>query len=534
MDIEEFERSNFAILGHPGPGGTLQTVEVVPTPIEEGGYDIYIIAGQSNPRGNATIRAGIDDDYSGLQHVYAWDATTGTIIPARNPLPHQDIFTNGTGFWLEFVRGLPTNRKILIVPAAKGATGFGIHWNPGQPVYNETVSRANNAYASDPDNEIKAFLWHQGETDSANNNTGYLTALKNMRTSMIAAIDGLELTTPFIVGAIHEADAWDEYINTQLQQFAVDVDVAEYVDLTDLAVSDGTHFTAASLQTMGARYFAAISGGMVLLKREVFETESLAEKTWITHNSGNLNYIDIVDEDGKKYLRQNLNNDTATDPITGKLCDGNQTHTFLASNFYDPAVENHIVYEMDYRFDNSLWDTNVNDPYPIIAGKMFMPDVTYGVEGPYLGLRNSGTLVIVAQNGPIPWSDWTSRDYGWKTSGGAARNDIYLSAGTSVFVSDGALKSLRLEIQYNPGAIGYHKGRIFLDGILFTDATGINTDVDGWFNLPIEYEFRGTRVYVAGLDINDFQDYSTGPETYSGYAGGYEIKRYAVYKVEAA
>lgn len=104
-------------------------------------------------------------------------------------------------------------------------------------------------------------MWHQGEADSANQNTGYVNAWKNYRTARIAENYGLTADTRIIVGSIHENGAWDVTINGYLQQLATDIPAVRYVDLRDIPVQgDNIHFTSAGLQEMGQRYYNAFVG----------------------------------------------------------------------------------------------------------------------------------------------------------------------------------------------------------------------------------------------------------------------------------
>src|SRR5690606_10128599 len=132
-----------------------------------------------------------------------------------------------------------------------------------------------------------------------------------------------------------------------------------------------------------------LSGGpLELLFTETFDTGSLSSKTWIHLQSGNQNYSAIVNGALRHNLRTGLG---GTDPISGKTRSGLQTHTFLASNFYDADTIGAITFEMKFRFDQSFWKTTAGDAFPIGAGKLFLSDTDYDSNGPYLGLTNYGT-----------------------------------------------------------------------------------------------------------------------------------------------
>lgn len=249
-------KNNLSLTMHPKTGGGFISV-----PENQLGYDVYEINGQSNARGNGAIRPGIDDNYTGLSHVFMWDPVTSSIVPFSLPMPHQDSYPNATNFVVQFARNLPNTRRVVFVGGARGSTGFGIHWNPPNAVNLEALARVKNAMATSPYNRYMGLLWHQGEADSANQNTGYVNAWKNYRTARIAENYGLTADTRIIVGSIHENNAWDVTINGYLQQLATDIPAVRYVDLRDIPVQgDNIHFTSAGLQEMGQRYYNAFVG----------------------------------------------------------------------------------------------------------------------------------------------------------------------------------------------------------------------------------------------------------------------------------
>lgn len=282
-----------------------------------------------------------------------------------------------------------------------------------------------------------------------------------------------------------------------------------------------------------------IKSALALLKDENFLSGTLASKTWIENQSGNENYSAIVTtSDNKKALRHNVDTDRGSnDPISNKLPSGLYTHKFLCTNFYRSSTTKSIVFEQVHRFDDSWWHTQPNDAYPIIAGKLFLEDYTVGSNACYLGLTNNGQLTFIAGNESLPnttWSHqldggWTNRAYGWKNSNGTARNSIVFNNSTRLFGSNGVWCKFTLEIIYNPNNIGYHKGRIRICDEIIFDSLAVNTDSNGWFNLPIEYEFKGTRFITSSVDLNSPQDSVTDPGTYTGIAGGLEVANYTLY-----
>ena len=178
-------------------------------------------------------------------------------------------------------------------------------------------------------------------------------------------------------------------------------------------------------------------------------------------------------------------------------------------------------------------------PYPQIAGKLFIRDKTDGILACYLGLTNGTSLTLVSGNDGIAnrtWSHsdnggWTNREYGWRNTNNSPKNQIYFNTPDPIFRSDGVRRKLTFEVLYNPGGVGYNKGRLKInDVVIHENGTAINTDANGWFNLPIEFEFDGYRAICStGPDFGDVEDFISDPETYSGYVAGYEVSEYRLY-----
>lgn len=268
-----------------------------------------------------------------------------------------------------------------------------------------------------------------------------------------------------------------------------------------------------------------------VLFTETFDAGTLGSKPWINLQPGNENYAAIING----ALRHNLMTDrVGNDPISGKKASGLYSHTFLASNYYRVDTIGAVTLEMKFRFDDSYWkNTAGTATYPLAAGKMFLSDAVEDSNGPYLALTNSGTNVtITANNGSALFNNWTSRPYGWKNANGTARINMYLQVANPLFRTDGVWRTLTMEVQYNPGNVGYNKGRLKADGMVLTDTNAFsNTDSLGWFNLPIEYKLKGFRAYASSVDITTAsEDHGTHPANYTGYAGGFEIDKYTLYR----
>ena len=179
------------------------------------GYDIIIIAGQSNSIGRGLEEHRFPKTSGGMNHktwsqtinMYADDyfgnnGKRNSLICSLNknssvqksaidPIHHQEPYpyrfrnrdvTRNFGFAVSFAREyirqgkLASGRKILLVGCGYGNTGFrnsGGWMFPNGNLYLGTISRANSAFSKTDEgntNRYVAILWHQGEFDISNSN----------------------------------------------------------------------------------------------------------------------------------------------------------------------------------------------------------------------------------------------------------------------------------------------------------------------------------------------------------------------------
>jgi hypothetical protein len=195
------------------------------------GYDIIVIAGQSNSVGRGLevhkfpkTRDGLNhrtwaqtlnmyrDDYDG-EHgrsnslISSLNKDNSIRNSARDPIEHQENFPyrlngrpirNNFGFGVSFAREyirqgkLQSGRKILLVGCGWGGTGFannGRWMFPNGDLYLGTIARANTAFAKTDmgnNNRFIAILWHQGEND--------ISTPTNYRENVSACLNGIRNT----------------------------------------------------------------------------------------------------------------------------------------------------------------------------------------------------------------------------------------------------------------------------------------------------------------------------------------------------
>lgn len=190
------------------------------------GFDVILLAGQSNEVGyGLTFDANID---TADPRVWQWPGSgsyVGQIIAANDPLFHAQPQSAGRvghamAFARHYVRSIPINRQVLLVPTAWGGTGFttssavsppvgfttqeGGSWDPangsgGVSRYDYAIAQANAAIASGPNNRLVAVVWLQGEADRALSTAQYAAKLDALIDGFRASITGAS-TVPFLVG----------------------------------------------------------------------------------------------------------------------------------------------------------------------------------------------------------------------------------------------------------------------------------------------------------------------------------------------
>ncbi len=161
--------------------------------IEKEKCDIIILAGQSNAegygRGNVRNAYKPSSDILALSDVqgidFKKDQNNGddylaVKYPSEYVVDIAKETKTKTGklgnialiFAREYIKAgkLEKGRKILIVKAAVGGTGFSKHhWGVDEVLYKRLVDMVSQALGYNKENRIVAFLWHQGEHDSFEN-----------------------------------------------------------------------------------------------------------------------------------------------------------------------------------------------------------------------------------------------------------------------------------------------------------------------------------------------------------------------------
>jgi hypothetical protein len=251
---------------------------------DDTGSDVVAILGQSNARGDGE---GADLTYLDFTDPrvlqFVGDATSlmyRKAVLAVDPLLHHTPapLSHGVGagviFGREYVKTLPTNRNLLLVPSARGATGFtstDYSWDPAatptmENLYTTALAQIHAALNLNPNNRLVAVIWDQGENDNALTQAAYATLLD-------AVISGIrtefgDANLPFLIGSmvpdkVAEGDAG--YI--RVNQAHIDTPrrkvrtwwVQGPSGMFNSVANGGTiHYSGAGQRELGQRYAAAL------------------------------------------------------------------------------------------------------------------------------------------------------------------------------------------------------------------------------------------------------------------------------------
>jgi len=170
---------------------------------EFSGYDVFLVAGQSNTLNGVGIIPEIDLVDDGILQLGRWDNMNLKIIKAIEPLDHHHKRPGKIGFALSFAKIylknlLQANRKVLLIAAGKGSSGFINHsWNKGDPLYEDAVFRVKHVLNTYRGSEFKAILWQQGEADVYNDS--FQKSLDHM---ILSFRQDVRVNVPFILGGM--------------------------------------------------------------------------------------------------------------------------------------------------------------------------------------------------------------------------------------------------------------------------------------------------------------------------------------------
>lgn len=239
-----------------------------------------IVAGQSNTEGRvpiAQLPAYILNNDNTVPNVMMWNDQTKAFAPFKygvntgSGAPGEanvlDLYAYDS--IASYLISQYKNQTVYLIKRAMGGTAIDVtgttgggYWTPytedittGKKLVEEFKRKILNAIEANPDLEIKAVLWHQGEGDSTV--TARVKYYQNFK-NVIAYIRGIvgNPKLPFIFGTISPLSAQYTDQVHQAQELINEEDkFVHLIDMADGTLLDAYHFDAVSTQNLGQRMF---------------------------------------------------------------------------------------------------------------------------------------------------------------------------------------------------------------------------------------------------------------------------------------
>ncbi|WBF79001.1 minor tail protein [Arthrobacter phage Bolt007] len=501
--------------------------------IAASGYDVIILAGQSNMSGRGTgFTAKTDPAHPMIFQLKGKAPNKGTIVPAAEPLDMVDT-PSGVGPGFQFARwyvaaGLNRGRKVLLVPVAQGGTPLtrvsSPTWRPATSgsLYDNMLAQAAIAKAL-PGSRVVAALWLQGETDGDLLATGpaYQTELDTLITGLRTSLALPEL--PFIVGGMVP-----EYLATGTRAAidAVHKDTPNRLNFTAFAPSptgstlnDGNHFNLAGARAIGRSMFDVferISSGLAVATAATTSASSELRTVWTaTAPAYAYSLRRVVPGYAGPILRVRRSSDSAEQDISltaAGVLDTDALRTFVGAGegwvakWYDQSASSLHVSQTDPAKQPRIALGGVVDlagPRPTVRFDG-IDDVLFH-NSPKLFAAKTATVCVVLNGAPSSPKRWFTESLSTNASGNQY----------ALIQPDGAGINVNKAIPVRSGIISGGSGGLAPRVSLF-DSTlrqASSTDYRGYVNQWVDGE----------LDIDGFT-YAQGEMTQDTFALGGVIR----------
>jgi len=196
------------------------------------------------------------------------------------PIPNKDIYVLRNGRWWPMYVPVNPDRvtaginlsesfayrylqdhpgvQVGLIPCADGGTRLD-QWAPDGVLFDHAVMMAGLAQRT---SEIRGILWHQGESDCADDRYPLYEEKCTRIMNELRRRLGLE-NTPLMLGGLgdylvnYKKDVSNYvHVNAALQEMAKKLPNTGYVDAAGLGANpDNLHFSAAALRDFGERYY---------------------------------------------------------------------------------------------------------------------------------------------------------------------------------------------------------------------------------------------------------------------------------------
>ncbi len=219
---------------------------------------VFVLAGQSNMAGRGKVEA---IDTISTPRVLTINAQN-EIIPAKEPIHFYDGNMKGTGCGLAFGKALlkhiPADITILLIPTAVGGSSINQWLNDAQHRSIHLLTNFSEKVALGKKyGDIKAILWHQGETDATPEGINHRQEkLKMLFRKFRNIVDNQSL--PILIGELgsysNHKKEWAQ-MNKQSELYArkdKNTSIIRTSDLKDRG--DHLHFNSKSQRALGKRF----------------------------------------------------------------------------------------------------------------------------------------------------------------------------------------------------------------------------------------------------------------------------------------
>lgn len=328
-----------------------------------------LLMGQSNMSGRGLsqyVEKISDERITTLYSDLGW-------VTMAEPI-HKDAANGGIGLAASFAKAFVETYdcELGLVPLAKGGSSLG-QWKKGfsgtddTDLYENTVAMAKKAIEDGC--EIRAILWHQGESNRSTSD--YAEQFKEIMDGLIADIGLVEAEIVIVTGEL--CDRGDEVnwpienvnaaLNSdELKNYFTNYAVASSDGLTNDELED-SHFDAPSLRVLGYRYF------------EGFYEALMDKECTYEYSQDPLDYRiepPVVEKENNSYYIADVDFNGYTDgaTITGVTFTGDisvstgvdkyavMTRTIDTNPYISvaaaPTVGNDVVVEMDFRLSENF------------------------------------------------------------------------------------------------------------------------------------------------------------------------------------
>lgn len=227
-------------------------------------FHLFALIGQSNMAGRGEVGP---EDREIHPRIFCLDRSAQWVA-AADPLHFDKPHIAGVGPGLAFGKAMAVHNpgvRIGLIPCAAGGSPIRT-WQPGgyweqtqSHPYDDALARCTLAQQ---DGVLKGFLWHQGESNSNEQDAPcYLDLLKELVARLRSALQAPQAA--FVVATLGDffvaRNVWAPTINDALKQFALEVENTACVSAAGLTHNgDELHFDAVSARELGRRYARAM------------------------------------------------------------------------------------------------------------------------------------------------------------------------------------------------------------------------------------------------------------------------------------